>query len=85
MEMKENYSTGELAKLCHVSIRTVQFYDMQGIIKPSAISEGGRRVYTDKELQMLRSVCLYKALGLTLNEIKEGMKSGSNRISYEKC
>ena len=27
-----NYTTGEMAKLCNVSVRTVQFYDTKGIL-----------------------------------------------------
>ncbi len=38
------YTTGELAKLCNVSVRTVQFYDTKNLLKPSEISEGGRRL-----------------------------------------
>ena len=37
------YTTGELAKLCGVTVRTVQYYDTRGILIPAALSEGGRR------------------------------------------
>ena len=33
-----SYTTGELAKLCGVTVRTVQFYDNQGLLKPEALS-----------------------------------------------
>ncbi len=32
------YTTGELAKLCNVSVRTVQYYDARGIPVPTALS-----------------------------------------------
>ena len=32
------YTTGEIAKLCGVSVRTVQYYDDRGILIPSALS-----------------------------------------------
>ena len=44
------YTTGELAKHCGVSVRTVQYYDGRGILVPSELSEGGRRLYTEKFL-----------------------------------
>lgn len=69
--MKQTFSTGELARLCNVSIRTVQYYDKKGIIKPSELSEGGRRIYTEDDLNKFRCICLYKSLGFSLNEIKE--------------
>ena len=47
------YTTGELAKLCNVSVRTVQFYDTKNLLKPSEISEGGRRLYTEADVKKL--------------------------------
>lgn len=32
------YTTGEIAKLCGVSVRTVQYYDTRGILIPSSPS-----------------------------------------------
>ncbi|MGX7232884.1 MerR family transcriptional regulator [Enterococcus italicus] len=64
------YTTGEIAKLCNVSVRTVQFYDTKGILIPSEITDGGRRLYTDKNVKQLQLICLLKSLGLKLTEIK---------------
>jgi len=64
------YTTGELAKLCGVSVRTVQFYDAKDLLKPSELTEGGRRLYSDDGLNQLRLICMLKALGLTLASIK---------------
>ena len=41
------YTTGEAAKLCGVTVRTVQYYDARDILKPSELSEGGRRLYSE--------------------------------------
>ena len=64
------YTTGELAKACRVSVRTVQFYDSKDLLKPSALTEGGRRLYSDDDLDKLRLICMLKALGLALSSIK---------------
>ena len=64
------YTTGEMAKLCNVSVRTVQFYDTKGLLIPSDLTEGGRRLYTDDDLTKLRLICALKAIGLTLDSIK---------------
>ena len=65
-----NYTTGEMAKLCDVSVRTVQFYDTKGIVHPSAVTEGGRRIYSDGDLRRFRLVCTLKAIGLSLHSIQ---------------
>ncbi|MCL2212515.1 MAG: MerR family transcriptional regulator [Oscillospiraceae bacterium] len=63
------YTTGEMAKLCGVTVRTVQFYDQKGVLHPYAESEGGRRIYNDDDLTKLRLICTLKSLGLSLDSI----------------
>ncbi|MCL2719595.1 MAG: MerR family transcriptional regulator [Lachnospiraceae bacterium] len=70
-----NYTTGEMAKLCNVSVRTVQFYDTKGILHPSDLTEGGRRIFNDEDLRKLQVICTLKAIGLSLNSIKSIMES----------
>ena len=42
-----NYTTGEIAQKCSVSVRTVQYYDKQGILSPSQMTDANRRLYTE--------------------------------------
>lgn len=63
------YTTGELAKLCGVTVRTVQYYDTRGILSPSELSEGGRRLYTDDDLRQLRIICFLRDMGLPIDAI----------------
>ena len=71
------YTTGELAKLCGVTVRTVQFYDAKDLLKPSELTEGGRRLYTEDDAGRLRMICMLKALGLTLGSIQGILGSDS--------
>ena len=63
------YTTGEMAKACGVTVRTVQFYDQKGILLPSALSEGGRRLYSEDDLRRLKIICFLRDTGLTLDTI----------------
>ena len=63
------YTTGEIAKLCGVTVRTVQYYDDRGILTPSELSEGGRRLYAEKDLNRLRIICFLRDAGLSINSI----------------
>lgn len=74
-ERAQTFTTGELANMCHVSVRTVQFYDNEKIVCPSQISEGGRRIYSERDADDFRLVCLYRSLGFSLKEIKQIMES----------
>lgn len=64
------YTTGELAKSCNVSVRTVQFYDTKGLLPPSELTDGGRRLYTENDLIKLRLICTLKSVGLSLDSIQ---------------
>lgn len=65
------YTTGEIAKLCGVSVRTVQYYDARNILVPSELSEGGRRLYSEEDLQKLKIICFLRELDLPINSIGE--------------
>jgi DNA-binding transcriptional MerR regulator/DNA-directed RNA polymerase subunit RPC12/RpoP len=73
------YTTGEMAKRCGISVRTVQFYDAKGLLKPSEISEGGRRLYSDDDSKQMQTICLLKTLGLSLGAIKGLLASDNPR------
>ncbi len=63
------YTTGEIAKLCGVTVRTVQYYDTRGILIPSALSEGGRRLYSEEDLRQMKLICFLRELGLPIDSI----------------
>lgn len=82
--MKDNlyYSTGEFAKKARVSIRTIRYYDKQGILKPSFINDTGYRFYTDSDFGNLQIILCLKSLGFSLEEITDitGNNNASNYI-----
>lgn len=69
--MSVTYTTGEMAKLAGVSVRTVQYYDQRGILLPSNMTEGGRRLYSDQDLEKLRWICFLRDLDFSIKAIQE--------------
>lgn len=65
------YTTGEIAKLAGVTVRTVQYYDSREILMPSDFSEGGRRLYTEEDLKKLHMICFLREIGIPINSIAE--------------
>ncbi len=63
------YTTGEVAKLCGVTVRTVQYYDTRGILVPSELSEGGRRLYSEDDVKRMKIICFLRELGLPIDAI----------------
>ena len=68
-------TVGEVAKKMGVTVRTLQYYDKEGLLSPSAESEGGRRLYTDKDLVTLHQIISLKSLGFSLDDIKQRLIS----------
>ena len=64
-------SISQVAKLTGVSIRTLQYYDEIGLLKPSELTAAGYRMYDDNALQTLQQILFFKELGFPLKEIKE--------------
>ena len=68
------YTTGELAKLCGVTVRTVQYYDARGILIPTELSEGGRRLYSDNDVKRMKIICFLRELDLSIDAISQLLK-----------
>lgn len=65
------YTTGELARLCGVTVRTVQYYDTRGILTPTELSEGGRRLYSEEDLKRMKVICFLREMDLPLDAIAQ--------------
>lgn len=64
-------STGDLARRTGTTLRTVRFYEEAGLLEPSAVGKGGRRLYTDSDLQKLALIADLRELDLSLDEIRQ--------------
>ena len=63
------YTTGEVAKLCGVTVRTVQYYDTRGILVPSELTEGGRRLYSEEDVKRMKIICFLRDMGFSIDAI----------------
>ncbi|WP_045732628.1 MerR family transcriptional regulator [Pseudarthrobacter chlorophenolicus] len=57
---------GELADRSQMSLRTIRHYDEVGLLKPSGRTEGGFRLYTERDFTRLLLIRRMKPLGFTL-------------------
>ena len=72
----QGYMTvGEVAKKMGLTIRALQYYDREGLFSPSCISEGGRRLYSNKDIVKLHQILTLKSLGFSFDEIKNCLTS----------
>ncbi len=60
----------EVSKLTGVSVRALHHYDAIGLLKPTAITEAGYRLYDNAALQRLQTILLFRQLHFPLKKIK---------------
>ena len=71
MAAERQYRVGELAHLCEVNPRTIDYYTTEGLLVPASRSPGGHRFYAESAVQRLRVIKTLQAQGLSLDAIKE--------------
>ena len=62
---------GSVAKETGISIDTIRFYEREGLVKRSGRSEGGFRLFGQRQIQDLKFIRKSQELGFSLNEIRE--------------
>ena len=64
-------TTSQVADITGISTRTLQYYDEINLLKPSALTPSGYRLYNDETLQELQQILFFKELGFKLKEIMQ--------------
>jgi DNA-binding transcriptional MerR regulator len=62
---------GEVAERVGLSLRTVRYYEEQGLFAPAGRTEGGFRLYTEREVDRLLLIKQMKPLGFTVQQMRE--------------
>lgn len=62
---------GEMADRSQMSLRTIRHYDEVGLLTPSGRTEGGFRLYTERDFSRLMVIRRMKPLGFSLDEMAE--------------
>ncbi len=60
----------EVSDITGISVRALHYYDVIGLLKPSAKSEAGYRLYDDEALETLKQVLFFREFGISLKDIK---------------
>ncbi len=68
-------TVNEVSKLTGVSVRTLHHYDKIGLLKPTALTDAGYRLYDESALERLQQILLFKELEFSLNDIRDILDS----------
>lgn len=78
-------TTGEMARMSSNTLRTVRFYEEEGILRPTKRTDGGHRLFDRAELDRLLFVTDLRVAGLSLDEIKEILQLKKSSASGEEA
>ena len=77
---------GEVADFFQISVKAVRIYEKKGIITPAYIDpESGYRYYTPDQLHQMAALLELKALGFSLDEIKDVLVGESSKEALYKA
>lgn len=67
---EEWLTTGDMARLSQTTLRTVRFYEAEGLIQAMERGDGDHRRFAPSELRKLQTISDLRESGLSLKEIK---------------
>ena len=74
-------TTGEMARCSNNTLRTVRFYEEEGILRPARRTDGGHRLFPRSELDRLMLITDMRLAGLSLDEIKHILEVKQSGLS----
>lgn len=74
------YTIKQIAELSGVSTRTLRHYDKLGLLKPSAYTEAGYRLYGEAEVDRLQQILFYKEVDMPLQEIQKLLEDSQQDV-----
>jgi DNA-binding transcriptional MerR regulator len=68
--MEQMLTSGDLARATGETVRTVRFYEEQGLLQPVSVSDGGHRRYDGEALERLQLILDLRELGLSIPDVR---------------
>lgn len=65
----------EVSRISGISVRTLHYYDNIGLLKPTALTDAGYRLYDDEAIARLQTILMFRELAFPLKEIKNILDS----------
>lgn len=73
------YKIGELSRLCRIPVKTLRYYDNEGVLVPDEIDRfTGYRYYSAARIADCNRIISLKELGFSLEEIKKHLQASTD-------
>lgn len=74
MSKAPSYTIGEMAEQFNLTLRTLRFYEMRGLLSPTR--HGVTRIYSEDDRRKLTDIVRWRSQGFTVSEMKDGLVNG---------
>lgn len=71
------HKIGEFSALAKTTVKTLRYYEKEGLLKPAFVDENGYRYYQTAQLIELSKVVSLRQVGLSISEVKRVLKGGN--------
>lgn len=65
------YSIGQFSEKTGLGIHTLRWYEKEGLLFDIARTKSGRRLYSDKDVEMVEVITCLKNTGMSIEDIKD--------------
>ncbi|WBW96228.1 helix-turn-helix domain-containing protein [Oceanirhabdus sp. W0125-5] len=79
--MREYLTIGEVSKLLNISAYNIRYYEKEGLVKASHVSDSGYRLYSYEDVYILNTIIILRESGLSIKEVKK-LINNYNKESY---
>lgn len=69
-DVERTYMIREVARMFRMQPSTLRYYEEQGLLTGVERTETGQRVYRDRHVNRLRSICCLKHAGMSIEDLK---------------
>ena len=84
MTEDQQLRVGEAARATGLTVRALHHYDAAGLVRPSARTQAGHRLYARHDVARLEQVAALRRAGLSLEDIAGALASGDVRAALER-
>jgi MerR family Zn(II)-responsive transcriptional regulator of zntA len=67
--MKDTYNIGDLVKELKINKETIRYYEKIGLLSEPKKNKNGYRMYSKKDIEIIRFILIIKNFGFSLKEI----------------
>ena len=75
MEMPKLFQIGDMAKLFHISVSSLRYYESLGLLTPERDPDTGYRYYSVRQFEVLNTIRYLRELDMPLPEISDFLKN----------